>query len=87
VGWKRPSVCDSDLYSGEISNGAIIGCSYKLCVKVVNKSIHQSKPCLESSIHATVFFYIILSWPKLLQITKSFFATTILRFRKRTNKQ
>jgi hypothetical protein len=40
---KRLRVCDTDLYSMKISDGAIIGCSYELCVKVINKSNIQSK--------------------------------------------
>jgi hypothetical protein len=38
----------------EISDGAIIKCSHKLCVKVVNKSNLQSKPRLQSLIHVTI---------------------------------
>jgi hypothetical protein len=36
-------VCNSDLKSAEISDGAVINCNYELCVKVVNKSNIQSK--------------------------------------------
>jgi hypothetical protein len=41
---KRLSVCNSDQLSVEIGDGPIIGCSYEVCVKVVNKSDTQSKP-------------------------------------------
>jgi hypothetical protein len=37
------TVCCRDLLSAEISNGAIIKCSHKLCVKVVNKYNLQFK--------------------------------------------
>jgi hypothetical protein len=43
--WKD-LVCD--LYSAEMSDGAIIKYSHELCVKVVKKSNLQSKPCLQS---------------------------------------
>jgi hypothetical protein len=42
-GWKRLSVCDSDVYSVELSGGPIIKCYSELCVKVVDKFNIQSK--------------------------------------------
>jgi hypothetical protein len=39
-------VCCGDLWSVEISDYAVITCTYELCVYMANKSIHQSKPRL-----------------------------------------
>jgi hypothetical protein len=44
VGWKIHSMCSIDLQIVDISDGAIIKCSRVSCVKVVNKSSHESKP-------------------------------------------
>jgi hypothetical protein len=33
AGWKRLSVCDSDLYIVEVIDGAVIKCNYQSCVK------------------------------------------------------
>jgi hypothetical protein len=46
AGWKKLSGCCGDLWIVEISSVAGIACSSELCVKVVNKSFHQSKPHL-----------------------------------------
>jgi hypothetical protein len=54
VGWKRLSVCSSDLYSVEISDDALIQGNYELCVKVVNKSNTKPKPRRESHIYVTI---------------------------------
>jgi hypothetical protein len=40
---KRLSVCCGDFWIVEISGDAVIACSSKLCVYVVNKSSYQSK--------------------------------------------
>jgi hypothetical protein len=40
---SRFSVCCSDLYNVEISDGAVITYGYKSCVKMVNKSNLQTK--------------------------------------------
>jgi hypothetical protein len=37
------------------SGGAVITCTYKSCVKVVNKSSHSTKPRLWSLIHVTIY--------------------------------
>jgi hypothetical protein len=42
AGWKRLGVCESDLWSVEIRDGAVIKCNYEF-VTVVNKSNSQSK--------------------------------------------
>jgi hypothetical protein len=39
----KDSVCCSELYVVEISDGAVITCSYESCGEVVNKTIQQSK--------------------------------------------
>jgi hypothetical protein len=43
AGWKRLSLCSSDLLSVEISDGAVIKCNYESCVNVVNKPNIQSE--------------------------------------------
>jgi hypothetical protein len=43
---EKLSVCCSDLWNVEISDSAIIKCSHKSCVNVVNKSDLKSKPRL-----------------------------------------
>jgi hypothetical protein len=41
----------TDLYSVEINDSTVITCSSEWCVEVVNKSIHQSKLHLQSSLN------------------------------------
>jgi hypothetical protein len=43
---REDLVCANNLQRVEISDSAVITYSPKWCVQVVNKSIHQSKPCL-----------------------------------------
>jgi hypothetical protein len=64
TGWKRLSGCCGDFRIVETSGGAVIACTYELCVKVVNKSNIQTKTQSIDTFHS---YYVNVYWPIILK--------------------